>query len=325
MKTILVLLPVQQRHREKLERAGAGCRFVYVEPESGIALQAPLSAEQLAEADIIIGNPPAKLIGASPRLELLQLFSAGSDPYLVPGVLGENTRLCNATGAYGKAVSEHAFALTLAMMKKLMLYRDNQNRRQWLDHGMVASLCGATVLVVGLGDIGLSYARLVKAMGAHVIGLKRRQGPCPEGVDELYTQERMDELLPRADLVVSFLPGNSQTRHLYDRARFARMKADSFFVNCGRGGAVDSDALRWALTEGPLQAAAIDVTETEPLPEESPLWTLENLLITPHVAGWGHSPEILDRVVDIAAENLSAYLEGRPLRNLVDFETGYKR
>ena len=217
MKTVLVLLPVREEHKQILERAGEGCRFVYERFKT-------VTEEQVQQAQIIIGCADPGQIHGSERLEWLQLHSAGADPYLVPGVLGPKTVLTNATGAYGKAVSEHAMALTLMMQKKLYLYRDNQRKNSWHDEGKVSSPSSSTVLVMGLGDIGLSYARKMKALGATVIGVKRRQAVCPEGVDELVTTEQLDEVLPRADVVASFLPGNGQTRHIFNAERFGRMK-----------------------------------------------------------------------------------------------------
>ncbi len=318
MKHVLVVLPVERRHREKLERAGSGCEFVYTDGSDP-------NEQQLASANIIIGNVPAHSLAAAKELEWLQLNSAGADPYIQPGVLPEGVYLTNATGAYGKAVSEHAFAMTLMLQKKLHLYRDAQRRSDWTDAGTVVSMADAVVLVVGLGDIGLRYARLAKAMGAYVIGIRRRPGACPDGVDELYSPEKLDELLPRADVVASFLPGTAGTGHLYTAQRFAAMKNSAIFINCGRGSAVDGEVLREALEQGKIAAAGVDVTDPEPLPADSPLWQLDNLMITPHISGQFHLPETFERIVDIAAENLSAYCAGEPLKNIVDFETGYRR
>ena len=318
MENIYVLLPVEQRHKEKLRAVAPGQRIVYV-PEK------ELTAEQAREADMILGNPRPELIASSPRLKLLQLRSAGADPYLKPGVLAEGTLLCNATGAYSKTVSEHALAMTLMLTKKLHLYRDAQKRAEWSDFGTVTSLTDATVLVVGLGDIGTSYAGLVKALGAYVIGVKRRPGEKPDCVDELYTTDRLDEVLPRADVIFSILPGSAANYHVYTAERFAAMKKTAVFLNCGRGGAVAPEVLYAALTEGQIAAAGIDVCEPEPLPADSPLWGLDNLLITPHVAGEYHLAETFERIVDIAAHNVAACLRGEPPRNIVDFATGYKK
>ncbi len=318
MKKVLVLMPVEERHRKKLEDAGAGCSFVYSSP-------AAVTQEQIQNANIILGQPKAEMIGASENLEWLQLESAGTDAYIVPGVLSKKTVLTNATGAYSKAVSEHAFALTLMLMKKLYLYRDEQKKAFWSDHGTVSSLSDSTVAVVGLGDIGQAYARMVKAMGARVIGVKRRATDPPECVDELVMTQDLDTVLPRADVIMSVLPNTSATRYIYTLESFDRMKDTAFFINCGRGNAVSSEVLYQALSEHKIAAAAMDVAETEPLPADSPLWGLENLVITPHISGGFHLPETFERIVDIAAENLAAFLAGKELRNVVDFATGYKK
>ncbi len=318
MKKVLVALNIEPRHRDKLMAAGAGCEFMFT-------AMGEATGEQVQWADIIIGNVPAEYIKSSEHLELLQLFSAGTDPYIVPGVLSEKTVLANATGAYGKAVSEHAFALTLMLQKKLHLYRDDQRLSQWKDEGPVTSVSDSTVVVVGLGDIGLHYARLAHNMGAHVIGVKRRAGDCPAGVDELYLSEEMDKALAKADIIASFLPGTGGTYHTYNAERFAVMKPGAIFINCGRGSAVDSEALFDALECGKIGAAGIDVAEIEPLPPESRLWQLQNLVITPHISGNFHLPDILERVVDIACTNLRTNLGGGEYINIVDMKTGYKK
>lgn len=319
MKTVLCLLPVEQRHKEKLERAaGAECSFVYA-GEHGA------TAENVAAANIILGTPSPSLINASEKLELLQLNSAGAEQYVRPGVLAPKTKLTNSTGAYSKAVAEHGAAMLFMMQKKLHLYRDAQKRHEWTDFGAVTSITDATVLVVGLGDIGRHFAGIVKALGAHVIGVKRRPGEKPDCVDELYTMEKLDELLPRADVVFSVLPGTPAATHLYTAERFESMKPTAIFINCGRGAAVENSVLYDAVKNGKIASAAIDVNEVEPLPPESPLWTLDNLMITPHVSGYYHLAHTLECVVDIAAENLSRFMRGEELINVVDFTTGYKK
>ena len=318
MKNVLVLIPVSQKHKEKLEKAGKNCNFVYSDPNS-------VSLEAIQAANVIIGVPKAEMIRASENLELLQLETAGTDPYIKPGVLSKNTILTNATGAYGQAVAEHAFALTLMLIKKLHLYRDNQHKACWSDRGSVSTLNGSTVAVVGLGDIGRYYAKLVKAMGAYVIGVKRRASDCPEYVDELVLTEDLEQVLPRADVILSVLPGTGSTRHIYTAESFDQMKDSAVFINCGRGNAVASDVLYQALAEKKIAAAGIDVAEVEPLPSESPLWGLENLVITPHISGGHHLRETFERIVDIAVNNLSAYLNGQELNNIIDFSTGYRK
>lgn len=318
MKNVLVLMSVEERHKKKLEAAGEGCTFVYSSPEEA-------STEQVQQANVIMGQVNASQIQASENLELLQLESAGTDAYIQPGVLNAKTVLTNATGAYNQAVAEHAFALTMMLLKKLHLYRDDQKKAFWSDRGTVGTLVDSTVAVVGLGDIGQHYARLVKAMGAYVIGVKRRASDPPECVDELCMTQDLDQVLPRADVIMSILPNTAATRYIYKPESFDLMKDSAIFVNCGRGNAVASDVLYQALSEQKIAAAGVDVTEVEPLPSDSPLWGLENLVITPHISGGHHLPATFERIVDICAQNLAAFLKGEELKNVVDFATGYKK
>ena len=298
MKNVLVLMPVEARHKEKIEAAGAGCSITYARPDT-------VTEEMIRSANVILGQPEADMIGASENLEWLQLESAGTDAYIVPGVLSSKTVLTNATGAYTKAVSEHAFALTLMLQKKLYLYRDEQKKAVWSDHGTVGSLSDCTVAVVGLGDIGQAYAKLVKAMGAKVIGVKRRATNKPDCVDELVMTQDLDQVLPRADVIMSILPNTAATRYIYTLESFDRMKDTALFINCGRGNAVSSEVLYQALSEHRIAAAAMDVAEVEPLPPESPLWAMENVIITPHNSFVGDGAE--QRLNALILQNLEDY------------------
>ena len=318
MKNVLVLLPLSEEQKARLEAIGPDCRYTYVS-------DAEVTDEQIQAANIILGNPAPGRIRASENLEFLQLAASGADGYVKPGVLRPGTALSSSTGAYGQAVAEHAFALTWCLIKKLHLYRDDQAKAIWGDHGMVSTLRGATVAVVGLGDIGLQYAQLAHAVGAHVIGLKRRASACPEGVDELCLTEELDSVLPRADVVCSFLPGTASTYHLFNDERFALMKPSAVFINCGRGTALDGEALSRALEQGVIAAAGADVTEIEPLPADHPLWKQPNMVITPHISGGYHLPATLERIVEISFGNFEAWLNGKDLRNVIDFTTGYKK
>ena len=318
MNTILVTLPVNGTQKAVLENAGENCRFLYETDSSK-------TEELIPEADIIIGNVPAGDIHASPKLKLLQLQSAGTDGYTAPGVLSENTILTNATGAYDKTVAEHGLALTLMLQKNFYLYRDLQNQHIWKDMGMAASIADSTVDIVGYGSIGSLYAKMVKALGATVIGVKRRKSEKPEILDELVTMDELDNILPRADVVFSVLPNTPATRHLYTAERFAMMKPTAVFINCGRGNAVSAEVLYDVLQKKTIRAAACDVFEQEPLPSDSPLWSLENLVITPHTAGGFHLPDTKDKIIAIAAQNIRAVLGKDEYRNIIDFSTGYKK
>ena len=288
-----------------------------------LSTQKTVTKEQAQSAEIIFGNINPDLIKGSPNLRWLQLNSAGADAYLVSGVLPHGINLTNATGAYGQSVAEHMFAMLFMLMKNLHLYRDNQNNSLWKDEGLVATLEGACVLVVGAGDIGKYFARICKSVGAYTIGVKRRFAEKESCFDELYTAEKLDALIPRADVVISILPGTKETDGIWNAMRFSRMKQSAFFINAGRGSAVNQDDLYDALTHHVIKAAGIDVTTPEPLPASSKLWSVKNLMITAHAAGTHHLPATFIRIFKIALENLARFMNGEQLANEVDFLTGY--
>ena len=315
---ILVVMAVEEKHKAWLSKKAEGNEICYIPAKQ-------VKAKDVQEAEVIIGNLPVALLSEARRLRWLQLNSAGADAYCKPGVLPAGAQLTNATGAYGLALSEHMLAQLLAMMKKLYLYYDNQKQALWRDEGPVTSIEGATVLVVGMGDVGSCFARRMKALGAYVIGMRRRSSDVPDYADEMGTMDRLDEYLARADIVASSLPGTAATYHLFAKERFAAMKHGAYFLNIGRGTAVVSDDLCSAVRSGKLAGAAVDVTEPEPLPPEHEMWQVPGIYITPHISGQYHLAATQDKIVRIAAENLAAYLAGRDLRNLVDFATGYKK
>ena len=324
---ILVCMPVKEEHIEWLRAAAPEDEFVFLEPgDTKDAFKGPkgLTDEQLAAADVIIGNPPVDRLDKASRLRLLQLNSAGTGDYPRLAELQPQAALCCATGSYGLAISEHMLGFLLEMMKKLALYRDQQFAGSWNGLGFVDSIYGANALCVGLGDIGSAFAQRLHALGAHVTGIRRSAGPCPEYVDAVYTAERLDDLLPQADIVALSMPETAQTRGMMGREQLARMKEGAYLINVGRGSAVDQDALLDALRSGKLGGAALDVTTPEPLPADHPLWREPLCVITPHISGGFRLPATHDRIIRLACRNLVALREGRPLESRVDFQTGYR-
>ena len=317
-KKILVVLPVSEGQKERLEEFADKSCFTYTSYKKA-------TKKMVEEADIIIGNIDPDLLEYAKNLEWLQLNSAGADAYVKKGVLPEEVVLTNATGAYGPGVAEHMLAVLFSIQKKLHLYRDNQNQCEWQDEGEVMSLRGGCALIVGLGDIGLYFARLLRNFGYRVIGIKRRPGQVPQGVDELYTMEHLDDLLPEADVIFSVLPETKATKNIFNAKRFREMKNSAVFLNAGRGSAVNTEDLCQALIAGEIYGAGLDVTDPEPLPSQHKLWNMKNVVITPHISGDFHHPATLYRIVDIAAGNLKRYCAGEPLMNVVDRETGYRK
>ena len=265
------------------------------------------------------------MLHGSPALEWLQTNSAGVEAYIRPGVLAGDTLLTNATGAYGLAIAEHMLGMLLELFKKLELYRDAQKSGAWQSQGAVKAVYGSTVLVLGMGDIGGEFAARCKALGAKVIGVRRSPRPCPEYADEVHLLEDLDSLLPQADVVAVTLPGTDATRGLMSRERLAKMKEGAVLLNVGRGFIVDTEALCDALERGHLSGAGVDVTDPEPLPPTHRLWNIPTAVVTPHISGFYHLRETHERIVGIFLENLRHFQAGEPLRNLVDFATGYRK
>ena len=276
-------------------------------------------------ANVLLGNVPPAMLSGSPALEWVQTGSAGVEDYIKPGVLAPDALLTNATGAYGLAIAEHMLGMLLMLLKKLELYRDAQRTGAWQSQGAVKAVYGSTVLVLGMGDIGGEFGRRCKALGAKVIGVRRSPRPCPDYADEVHLLADLDQLLPQADVVAVTLPGTEATRGLMDRVRLAKMKEGAVLLNVGRGFIVDTEALCDALESGRLAGAGLDVTDPEPLPAGHRLWNIPTAVVTPHVSGHYHLRETHQRIVNIFAENLRRFQAGEPLRNQVDFATGYRR
>jgi phosphoglycerate dehydrogenase-like enzyme len=229
--------------------------------------------------------------------------------------------LTNASGVHAFPISETILAMMLAFARKLHLSIRHQEQRAWKSVGPLGEIHGQTMGVIGVGAIGEETARLGKAFGMKVLGVRRSGAPSPH-VDRMYGQDGLDEVLQQSDYVIVTLPLTPETRHLIGQREFMRMKASAYFINIGRGGTVHTEALLDALREGRIAGAGLDVFEQEPLPAASPLWEQENVIITPHNSG--ATVYYDDRAADIFLANLKAYLHnGRPSINVVDFNKNY--
>ena len=315
---IINTLPVNENHIARFAKAAPNCEMVYISADK-------LTADHVKDAHIIIGDVGTELLKHCKELKLLQLNSAGTGSYVDPGVLPEGASLACATGAYGLAISEYMLSVLLGIMKHLPMYYDQQKAHHWERGGNVTSIYGCTVLCVGAGDIGSTFAQKMKALGAYTIGVRRTEGEKPEWFDEMYTSEKLDELLPRADVVALSMPSTALTYRMMDRRRLGLMKDNAYLINVGRGNAVETDALVDIMSSGKLAGAALDVTDPEPLPADHPLWESPRVYITPHVSGRYTLPETLNRVVEIAACNIEAVLSGGTIQSEVSLNDGYRK
>ncbi|WP_315073717.1 D-2-hydroxyacid dehydrogenase [uncultured Clostridium sp.] len=319
MKTnnILVLLPIDERQRKIIECVSPNSNYVYKSKED-------VDKETVEQAEIIIGNPPPEMLVNSNNLKWLQLNSAGSDAYIKEGILKGDVLLTNATGAYGLAISEYLVGILLQIFKKLYIYRKNQKQHLWKDEGQVKSIYNSKILIIGLGNIGEEFAKRVKAFGAYTIGVRRSNNNKPECIDELYLIDKIDELLPVADVVMLSLPSTKETYKMFSRDKLKLMKKGAVLLNVGRGNVLDTEALCDLVEDNHLLGAGLDVVDPEPLPADHRIWDVENIIITPHISGGYHIPETLEKIVEISAENLRSYTSDKKLMNIVDFNTGYR-
>lgn len=314
MFNILVTPPVNEKHKALIESSCPGGKYRYV-------LQNDVTADDVRDADVILGNIPHALVPECRRLKLLHLNMAGADGY--PERMPQGAALANSSGAYGLAISEHMLGMLLAIKKKLYLYHDDQRCGSWHDEGGVTSIEDAVVLSVGMGDIGGEFARKCKLLGAYTMGIRRTVREKPDYIDEMHTLAELDELLPRCDVVALSLPSGKDSTGLMDERRLRLMKPGAVLINVGRGKAIVTDDLVKVCSEG-LISAALDVTDPEPLPADHPLWHTPGVYVTPHISGFFHLPQTLDRIVKISAENLRRLTCGEPLLNVVDSATGYR-
>jgi phosphoglycerate dehydrogenase-like enzyme len=258
---------------------------------------------------------------ASRALGWIHFTSAGIDGGLAMGLPGWVT-VTNSTGVKAAMVSEHALALLLALVRRLPDMAADQRARRWRReeiNARVRTLAGALVCVVGLGSIGREIARKARAFEARVIAVSR-QGRAGGDIEAVFPRECIGEALGRADAVVISTSADATSFHLIGEQALAAIRPEAFLVNVARGNIVDGAALAAALAAGRLAGAALDVTEIEPLPSDSPLWEAPNLIISPHVAGGGSSGYTEQKA--LFAENLARFRAGEPLRNVCRLPEG---
>jgi phosphoglycerate dehydrogenase-like enzyme len=223
-------------------------------------------------------------------------------------------QLSNGSGASGIAVAEHALALLLALVKRLPELGERQREHRWAHEFSVTELRGRTACIVGLGDVGLSVARLLRPFGVRLLGVRRQREPVAE-VDETFGVQDLGDVLERCSVLVLAPTLNPSTQHLVGADELGRLPSGALVINVGRGAVVDETALILALRSGQLGGAGLDVTEEEPLAPESPLWDMPNVIVTPHSGA--HTEATDDRAVQLFLENLERLRSGQALRSLM--------
>jgi len=279
----------------------------------------------LDDVEIAVGGFPHDLLAKAPRLRWFQQWGAGADWLLRhPEAVELDFVLTNASGVHAVPISEHILAFLLAFARGLHRSVRAQDRREWSEmngRGTIFELAGKTMVLIGVGAIGQRTALLASALGMRVWGVRRYPTVPAPGVAAMYGRDQLLDLLPEANFVVLAVPLTHETQGMIGERELRAMKPTSIIVNIGRGGTIQESALIRALEEGWIAGAGLDVFETEPLPAASPLWKMDNVIITSHYAGI--TPHYHARALEIFLDNLQRYRAGEPLRNVVNKRLGY--
>lgn len=304
---LLLLTSKNERYRELL----ASCHL----PEIVLLGDEPSS---ILEANVWLAEPAlaAPLLPHANNLTWMQSTMAGVDALVKPRQR-KDYQLTNVRGIFGPLMSEYLFGYLLAHQREHQKYKTQQAEKIWLP-GSFKTLQGQNLLLLGTGNIAKHLAQTAKHFGMHVTGINRGAKPT-KGFDKVDTLANISQHLAQADAVASILPSTSQTRGALNAELLSMMKPGAIFFNLGRGDVLDLDALYMQLIENSDQHAILDVFNQEPLPKEHPIWTLDNVIITPHIA----APSFPEQVVEIFSNNYHKLLQGEQLTHAVNFARGY--
>jgi phosphoglycerate dehydrogenase-like enzyme len=334
---ILCTLRFDEEQLDQLRDASPGVRVEQETCRSEEEVAAALADRPGIEV-LYTFHVPDRICELEPRLKWVQLHSAGVDHLLDSPLMESDVVITTASGIHATPIAEYVMASMLAHRWRVPFWTHCQREARWpsnrWDLYARPELRGSTIGILGYGSIGREVGRLARAFGMRVLALRRSPGK-PQDQDvsssaggeeeavagRVYGPDALCEMLPECDYVVIALPLTPETRHLFGEEELRAMKSTAYLVNIARGSIVDEAALVRALREGWIAGAGLDVFEEEPLPPDSPLWGMENALISPHVAGF--TPRYDERAAQIFAANLARYTSGRPLLNVVDKQVGY--
>src|SRR3954454_19306959 len=312
MSVSLVIWPPQSADWVAAIREAAGDVAVVAPEDEAAALAAGAGAEGWS------GRLNPERLEHAPRLRWLQSPSISLESVIFPDLVASDVTLTNMRDIYNDHIATHVLALFLAHCRDLPRLIRRQIARDWARGEAVQVLDPAemTVLVLGLGGIGAEVTRRLAPFGSTILGVDPKVTTAPPDVAEVFTPDQLPDLLPRADAVIICAPQTPETTGLFDEALFPRMQPPAYFINIGPGKIVRLPVLDRALAEVWMAGAGLDVFETEPLPAESPLWGMDNVVITPHSAGYG--PHLEERRLRVVLENVRRFVAGQPLVNVAD-------
>ena len=317
VKYIVTCFPLKERHLARLREAAQAEYEVIDAGQERIA-------EMLPQADIFCGHAkvpvPWDEVVAAGRLQWIQSSAAGMDHCLVPSVIASDIPVTSCSGLFAPQVAEQTMAILFGLIRSMPTFFRAQQAKEFIRRP-THDLLGKTVGIVGLGGNGRRIAKTLAPFGVRLVATDLFPVNKPDHVEQLWPADQLHRLLGESDVVIVCVPLNAQTLHLFSQAEFAAMKSGAWFVNVARGQVVCESDLVASLEAGKLAGAGLDVTEVEPLPESSPLWEMENVIITPHVGA--QSARRVDVTVEFFCENLELFRRGERLQNLVDKQLGF--
>lgn len=278
----------------------------------------------LQHCEVLYTYSPDLLRAAPASLRWFCCSSAGVDPFCKdPSIFANPDCLLTNSNSYGVTIAEHVIMVTLMMLRRMPEYEEIVRQRGWNNQLAIRSIRDSEFTILGTGNIGANVAERARGMGAgRIVGLSRSGKP-HAAFDEVHPISHLDELLPQTQILVMALPNTAETCGILSRERIALLPEDAYVINVGRGTAIDQDALMEALNGGNLAGAALDVMDPEPLPQNHPLWSTKNLILTPHASGNMSLGYTCSLNVEMFCDDLDNYAAGRPLKQLVDRNRGY--
>lgn len=316
MGTILTTLALNDDQKQQIMDAAPGYQLIEAPRRDQNAL-----LELAPQAEIWFGGGVRPdVFRVATNLKWIQAISAGVDRYLFPELVQSPVQLTNVRGMHKDTIADHTFMFMLALARQLKRFIHLQAGNEWVRGDNLFELKGDTIGIIGLGSIGREIARRAKVFRMRVIGTNTSGSPV-EGVDEVYGPGELETVIRQSRWLVIAAPLTPQTRGMIGEQQLEWLGPDGYLINISRGGLINQDALVRALQNNTIAGAGLDVFEEEPLPADSPLWHLPNVLITPHVSG--SMKDYFGEALKIFCDNLKRYVKGEPLNNVVNKELGY--
>ena len=318
MNVLLTLRPddaVEDRHVEQIKAVSPEVEVLRLSSEGEIL-------EAMPDVDVVFGGLSEEMFDRAQKLRWVQVTSAGVDSLLFPDFVDSEVDLTSAKGIVGAHLADHAMALLLGLTRGIAIAvrKPSWDQRMPIRNASW-ELEGLTMGIVGLGGTGRDLADRAHGFGMRIVAVDPEDVDPPASVEACWKMDRFNDLLEESDVVAICAPLTPETEEMFDEAAFARMRDHAKLINVTRGKIVNERALMEALTTGQIGGAGLDVTPQEPLPEDHPLWGMDNVIITPHAAGG--SPDRGNRVVDLFCQNLERLMDGEPLESVIDKSKGY--